>query len=103
MEITKVQISLHKNPDSKVRAFCSIVFDDVFIVKRLVIIQNASGEHFVNMPNWMHNGEQINVAFPLNDAFRQYIENRVLDEYEIILNKIANGSHHANSGEERLG
>jgi len=87
MEITKVQVSLHRNPDSKVLAFCSIVFDDVFIVKRLVVIQNANGEHFVNMPNWMHNGKQIDVAFPLNEKYRAYIENCVLDEYEVVLNK----------------
>ena len=65
MEITKVQVSLHKNPDSKVRAFCS-----------------------------------IDVAFPLNEKYRVYIENCVLDEYEAVLNKIANGSPHADTHQE---
>jgi stage V sporulation protein G len=100
VEITKVQITLHKNPDSKVRAFCNIVFDDVFVVKRLVIMKNLKGEHFVNMPNYNDRGRQIDIAFPIKDEYRRYIENRVLDEYEIILNKIADGRSHGSYEEE---
>lgn len=89
MEITKVQITLHKNPDSNVRAFCNIVFDDVFVVKRLVIMKNAKGEHYVNMPNYNDRGRQVDTAFPIDNDYRIYLENRVLDEYEYILNKIS--------------
>ena len=93
MEITKVQITLHKNPDSNVRAFCNIVFDDVFVVKRLVILKNFKGEHFVSMPNYNDRGHQVDIAYPIRDDYRRYIEDRILDEYEYILNKIAKGPY----------
>lgn len=50
MEITEVRIKLMDEPSERLRAFCSITFDDAFVVRDLKIIEGASGP-FVAMPS----------------------------------------------------
>ena len=50
MNITEVRIKLTDDPDDRLRGFCSITFDDCFVVRDLKIIEGASGV-FVAMPS----------------------------------------------------
>ncbi len=50
MEITEVRIKLMDEPGERLKAFCSITFDDCFVVRDLKIIEGASGA-FVAMPS----------------------------------------------------
>jgi stage V sporulation protein G len=50
MEITEVRIKLMEDSDDRLRAFCSVTFDDSFVVRDLKIIDGASGP-FVAMPS----------------------------------------------------
>lgn len=50
MEITEVRIKLIDNPGDRLRGFCSITFDDSFVVRDLKIIEGNSGP-FVAMPS----------------------------------------------------
>lgn len=50
MEITEVRIKLMDDAGDRLRAFCSITFDDSFVVRDLKIIEGASGP-FVAMPS----------------------------------------------------
>jgi stage V sporulation protein G len=50
MEITEVRIKLMENSEDRLRAFCSITFDDCFVVRDLKIIEGNSGP-FVAMPS----------------------------------------------------
>ncbi len=50
MEITEVRIKLMENSDDRLQAFCSITFDDCFVVRDLKIIEGTSGP-FVAMPS----------------------------------------------------
>lgn len=50
MEITEVRIKLMDEPGDRLKAFCSITFDDCFVVRDLKIIEGASGP-FVAMPS----------------------------------------------------
>lgn len=50
MHITEVRIKLMDEPGERLRAFCSITFDDCFVVRDLKIIEGASGL-FVAMPS----------------------------------------------------
>ncbi len=50
MEITEVRIKLMEDSDDRLRAFCSITFDDSFVVRDLKIIDGTSGP-FVAMPS----------------------------------------------------
>ena len=50
MEITEVRIKLMEEQGERLQAFCSITFDDAFVVRDLKIIEGASGS-FVAMPS----------------------------------------------------
>jgi len=50
MEITEVRIKLMEEPGERLKAFCSITFDDCFVIRDLKIIDGTSGP-FVAMPS----------------------------------------------------
>ncbi len=50
MEITEVRIKLMEDTDDRLQGFCSITFDDCFVVRDLKIIEGANGP-FVAMPS----------------------------------------------------
>ena len=50
MEITEVRIKLINNTEDRLRGFCSITFDDCFVVRDLKIIEGNNGP-FVAMPS----------------------------------------------------
>ncbi len=50
MEITEVRIKLMDEPGERLQAFCSITFDDCFVVRDLKIIEGSNGP-FVAMPS----------------------------------------------------
>ncbi len=50
MEITEVRIKLMDEPGERLKAFCSITFDDSFVVRDLKIIEGTNGP-FVAMPS----------------------------------------------------
>src|SRR5262245_42445071 len=50
MEITEVRIKLMEDSDDRLQAFCSITFDNCFVIRDLKIIEGASGP-FVAMPS----------------------------------------------------
>lgn len=50
MEITEVRIKLREEPGERLQAFCSITFDDAFVIRDLKIIEGANGP-FVAMPS----------------------------------------------------
>ncbi len=50
MEITEVRIKLMEDQSERLKAFCSITFDNCFVVRDLKIIEGTSGP-FVAMPS----------------------------------------------------
>ncbi len=79
MEITDVRIFTVRDP--RVRAYVSIVFDGCFMVNDLRIVVGKQGL-FVSMPNRRRrNGDFKDIAHPLNQETRRWIEQRVLDEF----------------------
>jgi stage V sporulation protein G len=50
VEITEVRVKLMDEPGERLRAFCSITFDDAFVVRDLKIIEGGTGP-FVAMPS----------------------------------------------------
>ncbi len=50
MEITEVRIKLMEDNNERLQAFCSITFDDMFVVRDLKIIEGTKGS-FVAMPS----------------------------------------------------
>jgi len=50
VEITEVRIKLMEDPGERLKAFCSITFDNCFVVRDLKIIEGSNGP-FVAMPS----------------------------------------------------
>ena len=50
MDITEVRIKLMEDPGERLKAFCSITFDNCFVVRDLKIIDGSNGP-FVAMPS----------------------------------------------------
>lgn len=50
MEVTEVRIKLINSPEDRLRGFCSVTFDNSFVVRDLKIIEGNSGP-FVAMPS----------------------------------------------------
>lgn len=50
MEITEVRIKLMEEPSERLKAFCSVTFDNCFVVRDLKIIEGSNGP-FVAMPS----------------------------------------------------
>lgn len=79
MEITEVKIFLVG--EEKLKAFVSIVLDDCFMINDIKVIEGRDGL-FISMPSRRKkNGEFKDVAHPLNNRTRAWLEDRVLGEY----------------------
>lgn len=50
MDITEVRVKLMEDSDDRLQGFCSITFDDCFVVRDLKIIEGSNGP-FVAMPS----------------------------------------------------
>ena len=80
MEITDVKITLVD--EGKLRAFATIVLDDSIAVHGLKVIQGQSGL-FVAMPaRPLANGSYQDVAHPVNNSTRKWMETVIIDKYK---------------------
>ena len=50
MEVTEVRVKLAETRDEKLRAFCTVTFDNCFVVRDIKVIHGAKG-YFVAMPS----------------------------------------------------
>lgn len=50
MNITEIRVKLTNDPRNKLKAFCSVTFDNAFVVRDLKVIEGAHGP-FVAMPS----------------------------------------------------
>jgi len=79
MEITDVKVI--PVDDEKLKAFVSIVFDGDFVVTDIKIIHGPKGL-FVSMPSKKRkDGTFKDIAHPLNNKMRQYLEEKILAVY----------------------
>ena len=84
MDITQVKV--FPVSEEKLKAYVSIVLDDCFLVSDIKIISGPSGL-FVSMPSKRKKtGEFKDVAHPLNRETRQWMEERILGEYDRSIN-----------------
>ena len=92
MEITDVKVI--PVDDEKLKAFVSIVFDQCFVVTDIKIIHGPKGL-FVSMPSKKRkDGTFKDIAHPLNNQMRQYLEEKVLSVYQ---QQVAQGTATARS------
>ena len=101
IEISEVQIILpeqkHDTNNTKVKCYANIIFNKIFIVKNLRVLEGSKG-FFVVMPNSKKkDGSFQDIAHPLNDNFRRTIDDKVLEAYENALNALKDKHEQKNS------
>jgi len=80
VEITRVEIRPMKD-EGNLKSFCSVVFDDVFIIHSVKVIEGSNGL-FVAMPSReVGDGEYRDTAHPIDNDFRLELEEKVLEKY----------------------
>ena len=95
MHITEVRISLRD--DAKLKAFASITLDDCFVIRGLKIIKGQTGT-FVAMPSRKRkDGDYQDIAHPINNSTRKWMEDIVLQKYEEEVGKLKEGRPTAGS------
>lgn len=68
--------------EEKLKAYVSIVFDQAFVVTDIKIIHGLKGL-FVSMPSKKRkDGTFKDIAHPLNNQMRQYVEQKILSVYK---------------------
>jgi len=84
VEITKVEIRPMRD-EGNLKAFCSVVFDDVFIVHSVKVIQGKE-DLFVAMPSReVRSGEFRDTAHPIDNDFRLELERVILEKYHDVV------------------
>ena len=79
MEITEINVTLRD--EEKLKAFVNVTFDNQFVVRGMKVIKGANG-YFVSMPSRrMSDGSFRDIAHPINNEFREFIEKVILEEY----------------------
>jgi len=85
MEITDVRIVLRN--ENMLKAFASFNIDNCLVVTGLKVIDGPNG-YFVSMPSKRRrDGTYQDIFYPINNAARKMIENKVLDAFESVINK----------------
>ena len=80
------------------KAFCSVVFDDVFVIHSVKVIQGRDSL-FVAMPSReMRSGEFRDTAHPIDNDFRLKMERAILERYQ----EVAGGAPSADLPTEEL-
>ncbi len=86
MQITNVRVCV-VNKDSKMKAVASVTFDDSFVVHDMKVIEGEKGL-FVAMPSKrIPSGEFRDIAHPIHMDMRNMLQDAILSEYEIELEK----------------
>jgi stage V sporulation protein G len=82
VNITEVRIRLKTKEESKIRAIASITLDECFVVHDIKVIEGNDG-FFIAMPSRKTpEGEFKDIVHPLNTETREFIKQRILEEYE---------------------
>lgn len=81
MEITSVNVRKIEKEGSKVVAVASVLFDDVFAVHDIRLLEGKNGL-FIAMPSRkLANGSYKDVAHPINQEFRVILEEKIKEKY----------------------
>lgn len=84
MEITSVNVRKIEKEGSKVVAVASVLFDDVFAVHDIRLLEGKNGL-FIAMPSRkLSNGSYKDVANPINQEFRLILEQKIKEKYNEI-------------------
>jgi stage V sporulation protein G len=68
--------------EDRLKAFASATFDDSFVVRNMKVVEGAKGV-FLCMPSRkLPDGTHKDIVHPVNQEFRQYLEESILKAYQ---------------------
>lgn len=86
MNISEIKIFIVN--EERLKAYVTITLDTCFVVRDLKIIQGPGGL-FVAMPSKKRkDGQYRDIAHPLNQQTREFLEDRIFSEYQTELKKL---------------
>lgn len=96
IEVTSCDVQLNPKKNERLKGFATIILNDSFAVHKLKVIQMDTGL-FVAMPS-RRRGDGIfhDVAHPICQELRDFIENVVLEKYHQMFNDKQNEKSHIN-------
>lgn len=87
MQVTDVRVRKATGPETKLKAYCSIVFDDMFVLHEVRVVEGVNGL-FVAMPRRKTGeNEYKDLAHPITAEAREMIQRTVLEAYQEIERK----------------
>ena len=82
MEITDVRVKLEKRDNGKMKGRANIVIDNAVAIRDIRILEGENGM-FIAMPSRKNrNGENEDVAHPINKEVRKQFEDAIFAAYE---------------------
>ena len=90
MEITEIRV--HLRNEDKLKAFATVTFDHVFVVRNMKVIAGPEGLILCMPSRKMPDGSFKDVAHPINAEFRAQLEQKVFACYEKERRKAAAGA-----------
>ncbi|HTL99328.1 MAG TPA: SpoVG family protein [Holophagaceae bacterium] len=88
LNLTDIRITPITN-DDKLRAYAAIVLDGAFLIGDLRVVEGEDG-YFVAMPSRRkRDGSYKDIAYPLTNEAREFLERRVLEAFEAATGKRA--------------
>ena len=82
MEITDIRVR-KVTAEGKLKAYVTVTFDDSFVVHNVKVIEGENGV-FIAMPSRKtKNGEYKDVAHPINTDFRTYMQDKIVEAYQM--------------------
>ncbi len=80
MKITEIRI--HLMGEDRLKAFASATFDDSFVVRNMKVVEGTKGV-FLCMPSRkLPDGTHKDMVHPVNQEFREYLEESILKAYQ---------------------
>lgn len=81
MQVTSVRVRKTGNGESKLKAYCSVVFNDAFVLHHVRVVEGINGV-FVAMPRRRTaEGEYRDLAHPITAEAREQIHKAVLEAF----------------------
>ncbi len=90
MEITEIRVHLRK--EDKLKAFATVTFDHVFVVRNMKVIASDKGLILCMPSRKMPDGSFKDVAHPITVEFRTLLESKVFACYEQEVRKAVAGA-----------
>ena len=90
-KIMEISVSTNKvaNPENGIKGIATISFGDAFKVRKVAIMENRNGEHFVSMPSYRtktvdKDGNPVykDICNPITKEFRESLYNAILDSFK---------------------